>query len=414
MAGKTMSVDQWKYYYLYEGQPEAEINSYINRHQYNAGGIGRFWARKVMKLENMCCRFNNRRKTVLVFDGRYKEVPPAVSENYNVILLQLGSTFDRKEALSHNIRRYDVLPIAVALNEAFLEKNNEKLLNTVEEIRRFLVDKNVDICILPDFWRIIYRILINVCVEENIPVVWYEHGIVETFIGNEKEKIFQKGVGKLIDYRWTWSQKNKEAIIENKVMVPEKVKVAGPQYQVSPKTGRNLNKSLLFVGGSEILNNSDEALAKKYYDVVKAFYDCCTTRNISFVYKKHPKESDDAIIRYLGQGVRLDNRNLSLQFEENELVAGVRTTALIEAGLNGNIVVQCILDETRSKWNQYENAYKISSSQELEEFFEDYNSGKISAKNIEDYQLYYKENLSKRVSISIEEVLNGKRENGNS
>ena len=409
-----MSTDQWKYYYLYEGQPEAEISSYINRHLYNAGGLGRLWARKVMELENLGRRFSPERRTVLVFDGRYKEIPVAVSENYNVIMLQLGSSSVNKEAKVNNIKRYDMASVAVALNEAFLEKDKEKLSRTVEKVRSFLKDNHVDICVLPDFWRIIYRILINVCIEENIPVVWYEHGIVETFIGNDKEKNFQKGVGKLIDYRWTWSQKNKEAIIENEVMAPEKVMVAGPQYQVTPKTGRSLNRSLLFVGGSEILNNTDEALAKKYYDVVKAFYDCCTARNISFVYKKHPKESDDAIIRYLGQGVRLDNRNLSLQFEENELVAGVRTTALIEAGLNGNIVVQCILDETKSKWNQYENAYKISSSQELEEFFDDYNSGKISAKTIEDYQLYYKENLSIRVSAAIEEVLNRKRENGNS
>ena len=391
--------DSWTRLKQYEDETMDEVLNRCETHPFSGGGCKGAVIRKILSIRNLLTRSNSG-KRILIFPGGLDQFTEALAHNNMVIKAGLGlGIHDCFRA--RNIKLLDISRIAELLNIAIVNQDDYILVYLQRKICLFLNKYKIDLMIVVDIGNDYYRLFSYCCKRCKIPVCYIEHGLIETFITDPKGMKKHQASREYIDYRWTWSQKNREVLIRNGIMNSSDIYVIGYPYNVNANNIHLNKEECLFVGGSRLLETPSEFGYNKYYDLINLIYELCNSLGFVLVYRPHKKEPK-RFLEKLNAKIVIDRLPANASLKKRYIVMGIRTSMLVEAGIYGCITGQLIGFENLSSSNLFDNTFKIFTDREsIRGFLAGIRAGEIFPKPVYENQLRYQQSLDTRIEEGL-------------
>lgn len=388
----------------YEYKTKEEVKKYLESHlSYSRRQKKDIIKKKIQKILSYISAFHTDKKleSVVIYGGNLGYLCDILSKQYCVITIDKIAGINTMEYYKNkhwsvlNYRNY-----VIDAANAYINDDKRKMEAIKKEFMHFFKYTKPKLILTIFISRTADRIMYDAARECKIPVVLMEHGFITNAIISDmymKENTFAKS---FIDYYWFWSDKDREIYIEKNLCKEENSFVLGyPHEKMESYLPKKL--SVLFVGEA-MEDNVDASI--KFHKMANDIYKLCDKMGIPFKYKKHPKENTNHMKEYLSSDICFVG-DLFKEFRDNQIVVGGRTSALMEAGIMGNYVVQIDYDHERVKNFIFEHCYFLEDYQnEFEPLLVKIKNKEIYPKKISSYEFYQPENLLLQFCKGVEKV----------
>ena len=383
----------------YEYRTKEEVIKYIETHGFNKKES--VIQRSKMRILSFISRISREKDSdcVIIYGSSFEYFWRTLAKQYCVITLGRAGGISLSEYCLN--KRYSLLYYRNDLTDAanaYLDDDEKKMEVIKAKYIHYFKRIKPKLLLTVSIFRTADMIVYDAARECNIPVILMMHGfITRALIGDAqmKEDLFAK---KFIDFYWFWSEKDRERYIDMQLCGDDNSFVIGyPREKKEKFLPERL--SVLFVG--EAMEDDVEA-SIKFHKMANGIYMICNRMGIPFKYKSHKQENKEHIKEYLSSDICFVN-NLFEEFRENQVVVGGRTSALMEAGLMGNYVIQIVYDHERVDKYIFEHCYVIEDyKNEFEPLMTAIKNKNVLPKELSPYEFYQPEDLLAQFNKGVE------------
>ncbi|MDN5319827.1 MAG: hypothetical protein PWP49_247 [Thermococcaceae archaeon] len=255
------------------------------------------------------------------------------SELYTVANVYSTSFYSTYRILQRNTFYIPLFTVLENLYSGILNENNEKIYQSIEELRNIIKKINPEIIILNNDALPDTRAIVLVAKELGIPTVEIQHGIYQS------NSLLP--TGRYVDYLFVWGRYFKRLYLKQKIRPSRTIKILGYPYELKPLPREHKKQKLTvyYLGQNFELYNRD--LLDVKVETVNALNKMCEKYGFEFVYRPHPGDPRELLQRKL-PNVRFAPRNETLEesFRKGDIFISFNSTALVEAALRGKLCVQ--------------------------------------------------------------------------
>lgn len=347
-------------------------------------------------------------ESIIVSGVRFEYLCRTLAKQYHVFTMRVEGIslkeycFNNRFSMLCNYNEYfwDTIEAVIDEDEARIKKIRQKILKYLRHAKPKAII-TTSIARSRPFETLLY----DAAKQCNIPVIFLEHGFLNNFTVTEEGAKKHLSLGEYIDFYWCWNQKNRDIYIENKITTEEKSFVLGYPLQPQEKSiGEQM--SVLFVGDWQEEDDVEGNI--RFYTIVNDIYQICSKLGIPFRYKGHPSEKQEKKSKYVEKYlspdiIRVDD--LFGEFRKNRIVVGCQTSALIQAGLIGDYVIQIIYDYKLQKDCIFGHCYVVEDYvRQFEPLIQAIKNEEIFPKEFSKYEFYQPEDLMMRFNEGMERV----------
>ena len=353
--------------------------------------------------------FKDRKTKILFLGNKFEDIILGCRNNYKPFVFGSNGIKGRLKLKKNGIRYYNDSIIKNELYVAYNETNSEKrkilVDNLVEKCVKILKKENIECVILINDSLFEERLLCSAAKQLKIPTVTIQHGLFQfenPFIND----------GFFCEYFFCWGEYFKNKYIEFKIKEEDKIKVIGYPYnsiknnEVTKRKSIDEKINVCFLGQPYELYNNIQADEK--YRIVEKLIKICDEVGANFLYRLHPGEVKEDIIKRCPKIKNISCENdLLVDLVENDIIFGINSTALVEASIANKVSVE-IIDEKFISYNYGSKGicYTLNNSyEEFSKFIGDYIKGKIVPLGNNEEYVAVNDSLNNKFEELIDEVL---------
>lgn len=383
----------------YEYKTKEEIIKYLEKRGLNKKASIK--TRSKMRILSFISRISREKNAdcIIIYGSGFEYLWRTLAKQYCVVTVGRAGGITLSEYCVN--KRYSILYYRDDIIDAayaYIDGDDKKMEAIKAKYIRYFKRLKPKLFLTISISRTADMIIYDAARECNIPVILMAHGFITNALiadAQMKENLFAK---KFFDFYWFWSEKDRERYIDMQLCGDDNSFVIGYPHEKKERFSPE-RLSVLFVG--EAMEDNVE-VSIKFYKMVNEIYMICNRMGIPFKYKSHGKESKEHIKEYLSSDICFVN-NLFEGFRENQVVVGGRTSALMEAGLMGNYVIQIVYDHERVDKFIFEHCYVIEDyKNEFEPLMTAIKNKNILPKELSPYEFYQPEDLLAQFNKGVE------------
>lgn len=291
--------------------------------------------KSVLNLLEKIGKRNNNKNNILFLDFKFADMMRGLTDEYNLFVIcnSLNEVLKQRKAFSFT--GYCPNKWNKLLNESFFSHDMANALRAIKEIKKYLQDNDIRGVLLGNDKLFMEKAIIYAAKELQIHVVVIQHGAYN------RDSFEKLKAAREADTFWAWSEYVSDMYREYFNKPKESSYVIGYPFNL-PDIRKPKQNRVLFIGNQYAEHNKEEG--DMYFDIAANVYKICKDNGLDFMYRPHPAEHIDEKYQAAFDG-KISAQSLYEDFNDAHVVVGDISSAMIEAGIFGRVVVQVIWSE---------------------------------------------------------------------